>query len=146
MRLLFAGLSAAAFALWPQGDGIIRLKPGEFRQLPVVVRRDLEKRGCTIPQYPGKTAPHNVISGSFIAAGSNDWAVLCSVRGRSRILVYRNGAASRVDSLRKADDSAYLQPGAKGVMEFDRKVVLAGPKSVGDRAKENAAPRPSPLD
>jgi hypothetical protein len=135
----FVGAAIVAFA--PQPDGIIRLKPSDFRQLPVSVRRNLDRRGCTIPQHPRKTAPHNVISGSFIASGSRDWAVLCSVKGSSRILIYRNGSASRVDSLGRMRDSIFLQDAGNGVMEFSRKIDIASPKSIGDRAKASGAPR-----
>lgn len=140
MRVLAILLAAA---LTQQGDGIIRLKPREFRQLPAAVRRNLDARGCTIPQHPGKLAPHNVIAGSFIAKGSRDWAVLCSVNGTSRILVYRNGAANRVDSISRIPDSTFLQPNASGVMEFSRKIEIATPKDIADHAKTIGVAKPS---
>ena len=140
------GVLAAFVALaLQQGDGIIRLKPSEFRQLPSAVRRDLDRRGCTIPQYPDKTAPHNVISGSFFAKGSADWAVLCSVKQRSRILVYRSGSVTRVDSLAPRDDSGYLQNNGRGVYEFSRKIDIATPKYIADHAKAYDGPKPPPL-
>ena len=58
MRLAFIAAGAALLGLSPQGDGIIRLKPSDFRQLPAAVRRDLDRRDCRIPQMPDKTAPH----------------------------------------------------------------------------------------
>jgi hypothetical protein len=128
-----------------RGDGVIRLKPGDFRQLPSAVRRSLERRGCTIPQNPRKTAPHNVIAGSFISSGSRDWAVLCSVRHRSRILVYRNGSASRVDSMALIDDSAFMQDGGNGVVEFSRKIDIATPKNI-DEAGKAAGSKPPALN
>ena len=145
MRILVLALGAA-FGLPQQGDGIIRLRPREFRQLPAAVRRNLDTRGCTIPQYPGKQAPHNVITGSFIAKGSRDWAVLCSVNGRSRILVYRNGAAGKVDSLAPLADSGFMQLNASGVREFSRKIEIATPKDIAARAKEYGVPKPPSLD
>ena len=138
--VLIAGLAS----LLPQGDGVIRLKPSEFRQLPAVVRRDLDRRGCTIPQAFWKTAPHNVITGSFIAKGSRDWAVLCSVKGSSRVLVYRNGGATKVDSMERGRDA--LQTGANGVTEFARTISIATPKYIADHAKEYGGPKPPPLD
>lgn len=132
-------LGAIVAALAQQGDGIIRLKPSEFRQLPQAVRRDLDRRGCRIPQTPFKTAPHNVISGSFIAAGSRDWAVLCSVKANSRILIYRNGGAGKIDSVGRADDSVYLRRNDTRVLEFSRKLEIAEPKSIAARAKSAPA-------
>jgi hypothetical protein len=145
MRWL-AMLACAGVLAHAQGDGVIRLKPREFRQLPPAVRRDLERRGCTIPQFPGKTAPHNVISGSFIASGSRDWAVLCSVNAVSRILVYRNGAAGRVDSLARQSDAGFLQSNAEGVMEFSRKLDIAESRTVAEAAQASGGPKPQPLD
>jgi hypothetical protein len=137
---------AVMTAVAPQGDGVIRLKPREFRQLPSVVRRNLETRGCTIPQYAGGSAPHNVINGSFTAKGSRDWAVLCSINGASRILVYRDGSAKRVDSLANRADAVFMQGDANGVMEFSRKIDIATPKYIADHARAYDGPKPPPLD
>lgn len=141
---LIVAAAMAAFA--PQGDGIIRLKPQEFRQLPSAVRRNLDTRGCTIPQWPGAHAPHNVINGSFISNGSRDWAVLCSIKGVSRILVYRDGSAKRVDSLAVRSDATFMQSEANGVMQFSRKIDIATPKYIRDHAEAYSGPKPPPLD
>jgi hypothetical protein len=148
MRLGVLGLSAAMMlANARQGDGIVRLKPGDFRQLPVVVRRDLERRGCRIPQLPEKPAPHNVIAGSFVSAGARDWAVLCSIRRESRVLVYRSGRASKVDSLGRLSDEDFLQDDASGARVFSRKLDVLTPKAIAARAKETAGAKPpSPID
>jgi hypothetical protein len=139
-------LTAALVAFAPQGDGIVRLKPSDFRQLPSAVRKNLETRGCTIPQYPGGTAPHNVLNGSFIANGSRDWAVLCSIKGVSRILVYRGGSARRVDSLAAHPDAGFMQRTSSGVIQFSRKIDIATPKNIADQAKANGIPKPPPVD
>jgi hypothetical protein len=146
MRLAFIAVGAALLSLSPQGDGIIRLKPADFRQLPAAVRRDLDRRDCRIPQVPDKTAPHNVISGSFVSRGSRDWAVLCSVDGASRILVYRGGGVKRVDSIARRADLDYMQGGANGVMEFSRRIFIAEAKAIGEEAKARGGPKPPPLD
>jgi hypothetical protein len=129
-----------------QGDGIVRLKPGDFRQLPAAVRRDLDRRRCLIPQVPRKPAPHNVIAGSFITASSRDWAVLCSVKGESRVLVYRGGKVSRVDSLARVTDATYVQQGATGLLEYSRKLDVVTPRSIRDRIEADNGSRPPPLD
>ena len=129
-----------------QGDGIVRLKPSDFRQLPSAVRRDLDRRRCLIPQIPQKTAPHNVIAGSFIATGSRDWAVLCSIRGQSRILVYRAGKTTKVDSLARMSDSSFMQSDVNDVMVFSRKLDVATAKGIGDRMKERKDLKPPPLN
>ena len=138
--------SACLLVLPPQGDGIIRLKPGDFRQLPAAVRRDLDRRGCRIPQLPDKAAPHNVISGSFVATGSRDWAVLCSVKGSSRVLVYRSGGATRVDSIARRPDQEYVQTGPNGAPQFSRRIYIAEAKAIAEEAKTHGGPKPPPLD
>jgi len=146
MKSVVLVVAAAMAAFAPQGDGIIRLKPREFRQLPSAVRRNLDARGCTIPQWPGGHAAHNVINGSFISSGSRDWAVLCSIDGVSRILVYRDGSAKRVDSLAIRSDAVFMQSEANGVMQFSRKIDIATPKSIRDHAESYGGPKPHPLD
>lgn len=146
MQFMFVVASASLLGLAPQGDGIVRLKPSDFRQLPGAVRRDLDRRGCRIPQVPDKTAPHNVISGSFIGAGSRDWAVLCSVKGSSRVLIYRGGGASKVDSVARRGDKEYLQSGTTGALEFSRRIYIAEAKAIAEEAKARSGPKPPPLD
>ena len=86
---------------WARADSATeRLVPSRFHEMPVAVRRDLEGRGCRVPQVPGPHSdekPHNVIVGAFTAAGRHDWAVLCSISGVSRILVYRRGETAVID-------------------------------------------------
>src|SRR5512132_4208747 len=74
-------------------DSIRRLAPSTFRQLPANVRRDLERRGCLVPQVWDRKRPHNVIHGAFTSAHASEWAVLCSVREISQILIYQMGPA-----------------------------------------------------
>lgn len=146
MRLpvLIVGAIAAIGGL--QGDGVIRLKPSDFRQLPAAVRKDLDRRHCTIPQSPVRTAPHNVLTGSFIASGSRDWAVLCSIAGKSRVLVYRGGSARRVDSLGTLPDSSFLQRDENGVVQFSRKIDMTDAKGVSDRARATGDMSPPTAD
>jgi hypothetical protein len=57
---------------------------------------------------PG-AARASVITGAFTAKGAVEWAVLCSVRDTSQILILnaRNGAV--VDSLNRSGDSGWIQ-------------------------------------
>ena len=119
-----------------QGDGIIRLKPSDFKQLPAPVRRDLDRRGCRIPQAPWKPAPHNVIVGAFISARSQDWAVVCSIKAQSRVLVYRGGKTSRVDSLSRMPD----------VAGDERVIDIASAKHIQEQWKAYGGTKPPPLD
>jgi len=49
--------------------------------------------------------PNNVIKGEFARPGQIDWAVLCSVKGVSTILVFWNGSENNPAALLPAADS-----------------------------------------
>lgn len=107
---------------------ITRLAPAAFRAVPQRVRRDLVKRGCLVPQTSVDAAPHNAVHGAFLARGADDWAVLCSVRGSSSIVVYHDG--KRVASLATAADKTYIQSGARGAGSgagFSRRILRIRP-------------------
>src|ERR1700730_8470134 len=103
MRLLLkivVVLSSTIFAVqsqrepdqWKVADAAtVRLSPQSFHQLPHNIIRSLQNRGCTIPQEFGNSEPHNVVSGEFITRGRRDWAVLCSRKRSSSILVFWGG-------------------------------------------------------
>ena len=96
----------------PLPDSIRRLTPAAFADLPNAVRHDLESRECSVPQPWDGRAPHNVIRGAFTNAGVVGWAVLCSVRDTSQILIYRassGNVAQVVDSLLRDADRAWMQ-------------------------------------
>jgi len=69
---------------------VTRLGPSAFPELPRNIRRELERRGCTIPQVWEDRKPHNVIKGEFTRKGQTDWAVLCSLNRVSSILIFQN--------------------------------------------------------
>ncbi len=63
--------------------------PSSFIELPSEIIGELDRRQCTIPQVDRSPRSHNVIKGSFTGQGQTDWAVLCSHRGESSILVFK---------------------------------------------------------
>jgi len=82
--------------MWKLADtATVRLSPRSFHQLPHKIIRNLQERGCTIPQEFGNSDPHNVISGEFRTKGQRDWAVLCSRKRSSSILVFWGGSVHR---------------------------------------------------
>jgi hypothetical protein len=102
---------------------------------------DLTRRGCRIPQSFSQGTPHNAVRGAFTAAGATEWAVLCSISGRSRIFVYRLSAGGRtsgqpaaIDSLAEAPDAEYLQsgvePGARFGIGFSRRLKVLSPRDL----------------
>ena len=105
---------------------IVRLRPAAFPDVPEVVRADLERRGCRIPQSPGGDRWQNIVSGRFTGPRAMDWAALCSRVGASAILVYPNGRTRGVLELHRADDRGYLQQDVTAIV-FSRQISVATP-------------------
>ena len=83
------------------------LEPKQVRELPVVIRADLEKRGCKIPMFTKWDARHNVIQGQFLKPGQRDWAVLCRHQDKSTILIYPGSTTADVQLVRSEDHDPY---------------------------------------
>jgi hypothetical protein len=111
-----------------------RLKPSAFPELPPAVRTELSRRGCTIPQPDEATHPENVIHGRFTTARQTDWAVLCSVRGNSAILVFRGGSVSAVARIAALPDSN------------ERELGVADAAFIRQHYDSYGGPKPPPLD
>ena len=109
---------------------IIRLRPSSFPQLPLTIRQELNRRGCTIPQLWGEKTPHNVIKGSFIEPTELDWAVLCSVNRTSIILVFPNASISQVRELAREADRDSLQSEGGTQIGYSRQILPIGPKQI----------------
>ena len=90
---------------------IVRLPPAAFPELPRPVVHELQRRGCTIPQEAFTKEPHNVIHGEFAKTGQTDWAVLCSVKGVSTILVFWNGSEKNPAEIATLEDRIFLRGG-----------------------------------
>ncbi len=76
------------------------LEPKQVRELPALIKADLEKRGCKIPTFTRWDARHNVIQGQFLKPGQRDWAVLCRHQDKSSILIYPGSATADVQTVR----------------------------------------------
>ncbi len=140
-------LRAQAAADFARADSaIVRLEPSAFTALPSPIRRDLERRGCRVPQSFADTRPHNVVRGALSGPGPNDWAVLCSIAGTSRVLIYggapRPGGAGP-DSLALQPDATYLQSGVQDGspwrIGFSRRITVATPTLIRSYAKGSRA-------
>jgi hypothetical protein len=134
-------------AAWDGADrDTRRLTPSMFRGLPGLVRTDLERRGCTVPQVWYDTVPGNVISGHFRTAAQTDWAVLCSVNSVSSILVYWRGRADSVAEVGSAADKGYLQGVGGGRIGFSRAIAAVDARFIRRNYQEFGGPTPPPLD
>jgi hypothetical protein len=117
--------------LWQSQPGLTqapirRLPPKAFRQLPPAIVESLEARKCLIPQGGYDKTPHNVIRGSFTGAKQKEWAVLCSHRGSSSILVFQASSAKLVTEIAAAKDDDYLQGDGQGELYFSRVISAVG--------------------
>ena len=125
----------------------IRLSPSAFPELPGAVRRELERRGCVIPQAFSNRTPHNIVRGRFTSSAHKDWAVLCSRRQVSSILVFRSGSVASVLELARQPDRDRLQHvGPGGVIGYSRALGVADPKFIKEHHEWYGGPKPPPLD
>ena len=90
------------------------------------MRQELDRRKCTIPQAWVNKKSHNVVKGEFIRAGQMNWAVLCSVRRVSSILVFGDSSASNPTELAREADIHKLQDVGKGELGYSREIAPAG--------------------
>jgi hypothetical protein len=140
--LVCAAVLAPAF----QGESpIVRLPPSAFPELPVVVRAELERRGCTIPQLKKGAALSNVIHGQFAVRGRTDWAVLCSVQGSSSILVFQKGAERNPASLSEENDFGCLQGSNPDDYVFGRMIAVVGKDFIMKHYEAYGGPTPPPI-
>jgi hypothetical protein len=133
---------------WTRADAAtVRLAPSRFGDLPAAVRRELERRGCSIPQtYTAKAGrPDNVIRGHFISPTTTDWAVLCSRQRRSTLLVFRGGGVGKIDELAPGDDVGRLQDTGEGRIGYSRAIGVASPDDIREHNRNPTTPLPAIL-
>jgi len=77
------------------------VSPAAYTYIPKSLRAALDKRGCQLPQldkYDAKNPP-NAISGHFVNSTQTDWAALCIVDDRPRVLVVWGGKSACSDEI-----------------------------------------------
>lgn len=130
-----------------------RLPPSSFPELPTAVARELERRGCTIPQTP-RPQPHNVIRGEFARSGQQDWALFCGTQDpkdgyTTRLLVFWNGSPENPAVIESFRDGDYMQ-GSETALFTDRLLAVATRDYIleHDRyyGQQEGVTLPSPLD
>lgn len=115
-----------------------------FPELPPLVRAELERRNCLIPQTYEAHRPENVIRGSFSAPAAADWAALCSTEGRVSLLVFFSDRPE-AEELAVAEETDRLEVQAStGVMGFAWGIDAASPAQVHE-AQAGLRPRPARL-
>jgi hypothetical protein len=109
------------------------LSPHSFSGIPPRVLDQLERLRCRIPQALEAERPNNIIRGRFIKAGQTTWAALCSMDGRSRIVILSTHGRKIATDVAPGLDSDY------------RLLLVANPGRIraADRALGNAEPLPA---
>ena len=125
---------------------VTRLGPSAFPELPVNIRRELERRGCTIPQVWEDRKPHNVIKGEFIRKGQIDWAVLCSLNRVSLILIFRNASEQNPSELAREADIEKLQGVGGDVIGYSRAISSVGRQFILDHNRAYGGSKPPTID
>lgn len=125
---------------------IVRLGPTAFPELPGNVSRELRRRGCTIPQEAYSKKPNNVIKGEFAKAGQTDWAVLCSTRGVSRILVFWSGSEANPAAIAPEEDRKFIQMMTAPDAGFSRGITAVGRSFIMRHYDAYGGPKPPPID
>lgn len=125
---------------------IVRLQPAAFPELPRNVVRELQRRGCTIPQTAYSKKPHNVISSEFVKPGQRDWAVLCSVKGVSTILVFWNGSEKNPAEIATLEDRTFLQGISPDKIGYSRELNPVGKDFIMRHYDAYGGTKPPPID
>jgi hypothetical protein len=125
---------------------VTRLPPSAFPALPAKIRRELERRGCTVPQVSPDKKPQNVIRGEFTSKGRADWAVLCSVNRVSTVLIFRNASARELLELAPQSDADNLQSGGGTAMEYSRAISPIGREYILQHYRPYGGPEPPAID
>jgi hypothetical protein len=148
MNLLFVVLlSLFQIDQWEKANReVVRLEPSSFSQLPKNVLQELQRRNCTIPQVWGTHAPGNVIYGEFLKKGQKDWAVLCSVRLKSSILVLPAGSPQTAFKLEEEEDFDMLQGVGEGKIGYSREITPVDEAFIREHNQAYGGPKPPPID
>ena len=118
----------------------MRLSPTAFPELPRSVVRELQRRGCTIPQVVGFDKKQNVIRGEFAKPGQTDWAVLCSVKGFLELYVFWDGSERNSVMVNKTPLPERLPaPFETAIAPVHRKYIMEHYQAYG-------GPKPPPID
>ncbi|MCF7800721.1 MAG: hypothetical protein K9N34_01760 [Candidatus Marinimicrobia bacterium] len=109
---------------------IVYFSPNEFPKLPTAIGSYLTRNGYTIPQTFIEKQPHNVISGSILKNGVNNWAILASHEGESKILVFETDTTQAPLILAARRDLGYVQTIDNGKKGYSRYISIANPADV----------------
>jgi hypothetical protein len=125
---------------------ILRLQPEIFDSLPDNILRELNARGCTIPQSYVSLDPHNVVQGQFQVKDEMAWAVLCSISKISSILIFWGENMRLVSEIAKSPDINWLQVIGDRKIGYSRQIKSITGYSIMDHYQANDGPNPPFFD
>ena len=117
---------------------IRRLPLSSFPDLPTPVRDALDHRRCVIPQPFDAKRPDNVVSGSFLAEGSRDWAVLCSNASTTTLLVFSADSGTPTELGSHSDLDVLTQHVGSSGLGYSWTISAATPVEVSRVSKIDA--------
>ncbi|MGI8402827.1 MAG: hypothetical protein ACR2NS_14665 [Gemmatimonadaceae bacterium] len=97
--------------------------------MPARVIETLKKRQCDVPQE-GAGSRTNAITDAFTAKGAIEWAVFCSVRDTSQILILNAASGGIVDSVDKTPDISYLESEDGKLWTIGNGITLESPETM----------------
>jgi len=122
------------------------LPPSSFPDLPERIGNLVTRRGCLIPQTYQAHRPENVIHAALERAGSDDWALLCSVKGTVSLLVFFGNSPEQPVTLATAPETERLQAhDSSRVLGFDWGIDPASPAQIHEAQSglEHRPPAPN---
>lgn len=123
-----------------------RLPVEAFPRLPSAIASVLRDHNCTVPQPEPRGKARNVISGAFFAAGEEGWAVLCSARHSTALLVFRNDGDRSPVSLSTSEDRNYLQDLGGGRVGYSREIRAVDGEFIMGHYRAYGGPEPPPIE
>jgi hypothetical protein len=141
---LFASQMVRANEWDDANRAIQRLDPKEFPTLPNHILEKLTTQGCTIPQSLENNSPHNVIHGEFGNTGQKNWAVLCSRKDTSSILIFWGGQAPCPSEILSSPDRTWLQHTGEGI-SYSRVIASVDPETMLKPLAANKESTPPPI-
>ena len=140
MLVAIIGACAPSYLEWKKE---VYTNPEQLKGLPSNIVTELKKMGCLIPQ--GILDHTNAIEGEFAIKGQKDWAVLCSIKGKSHIHIFWGGSIRCPSIIAERSDQENLYEQSRGVWEYDRGLGKVGEKFIMEHYEAYGGPKPPPI-
>jgi hypothetical protein len=121
----------------------VYFNPEQLKGLPSNIVIELKKMDCLIPQ--GILDHTNAIEGEFAIKGQKDWAVLCSIKGKSHIQVFWGGPKRCSSAIAERSDEENLYKESSRAWEYDRGLGKVGEKFIMEHYEAYGGPKPPPI-